>query len=444
MNSLRDFVGQLGKEGKLIVVNKEVDPKYEISAILKKAEGSAVKFTRVKGHSMPVVGGVGSSRELIAKSLGLEQKDLIFRIADAIENPKKPKVVSNPPCQEVVIGGKDVDITKLPMLTHYEKDGGPYLSSSVIVVSNEKWGRNIATHRMMAFGPKNKLVARLCERDTLQYVNDAGGEIDAAVVIGVHPAVQIASATRVRIDVDEMGIANALRETPTAKCLTKDIEIPAEAEIVLEGKLSTKEHAKEGPFVDITGTYDFPERNEPVFTIETITMRKDAMYHALLPGMAEHRLYMGMPREPTIYREVRKVCDCLNVALTPGGCGWLHGIVQIRKKSPDDGRKAIAAAYKGHASLKHVIVVDEDINMFNKDEVEWAVATRFQAAKDAIIEEAAGSSVDSSSDAIPGTDRRKTTRVGMDATIPHDKDKKDFMRPRIPGEDKARLEDYLR
>ncbi len=304
--NFRDFIEKLEKEGKLIVINKEVDPKYEISAILKKTEGNAVRFNKVKGYDMPVVGGVGSSRELIAKSLGLKQEELLFRMAEAIENPKKPKVIENPPCQKIVIKGKDVDLRKIPLLTHYEKDGGPYTSSSVVILNNEKWGRNIATHRMMYYGEKNKFVMRRCARDTLEYLKDAGGEIDVAVVIGVHPAVQLASATRVKIDSDEMGIANALVETPTAKCLTKNIEIPADAEIVLEGKLSAKERVREGPFVDITGTYDFPERQEPVFTVETITMRKNPIYHALLPGMSEHRLYMGMPREPTIFNEVKK------------------------------------------------------------------------------------------------------------------------------------------
>lgn len=441
--SFRNFVEKLEKEGKLIVINKEVDPKHEISAILKKAEGEAVKFTNVKGHEMPVVGGIGSSRELIAESFGMKQEELLFRMAEAIENPKKPKVIKNPPCQEVVIKGNEVDLRKIPLLTHYEKDGGPYTSSSVVVVNNEKWGRNIATHRTMFYGPKNKLVARICARDTMEYLKDAGGEMDAAIVIGVHPAVQLASATRTKIDSDEMEIANALVETPTAKCLTKNIEIPADAEIVLEGKLSVKERAREGPFVDITGTYDFPERQEPVFTVEAITMRKNAMYHALLPGMGEHRLYMGMPREPTIFNEVKKVCDCKNVVLTPGGCGWLQAIVQIRKKNPDDGMKAIEAAFKGHSSLKHIIVIDDDIDIYSRDELEWAIATRFQASKDLFTQEAPGSSVDPSGEPIPGSDRQKTTRMGLDATIPSGRDKKDFTRPYIPGEEKIKLEDFL-
>ncbi len=444
MTGFRDFIEQLEKEGNLLVVEKEVDTKYEIAALLKKAEGKAVKFNKVKGHEMPVVGGVGSSRELIAKSLGLEQNDILFKVADAINNPKEPAIVKEAPCQEIVLKGEDADLTKIPLLTHYEKDGGPYFSSAILVINNEKWGRNVATHRMMLFGPKNKLVVRVCARNTMAYLEDGGGEIDAAICIGVHPAVQLASATSVAIDKDEMGIANALIETPTVKCLTKDIYVPSEAEIVLEGKLSSKERAGEGPFVDITGTYDFPERQEPVFTVETITMRKNTIYHALLPGFSEHRLYMGMPREPTIYNEVKKVCDCKNVVLTPGGCGWLQAIVQIKKKDADDGKKAIDAAYKGHASLKHVLVIDDDIDIYDRDQLEWAIATRFQADRDAVIQEyLKGSSVDPSGYKIEGSDRQRTTRVGMDATIASDREEKDFVRPHIPNEDKIKLEDYL-
>ncbi|MFH1403405.1 MAG: UbiD family decarboxylase [Candidatus Altiarchaeota archaeon] len=439
---MREFIDKLDREGKLIKIDKEVDTKYEIAAILKKAEGNAVKFSNVKGHNISVVGGVGSSRELIAKSLGIEQKNLLFRIADAIKNPKKPEVMEKPPCQEIVWKGKDADLTRIPLLTHYEKDGGPYISSGVVAVSNEKWGRNIATHRMMMYGPKNKLVVRICARDTMEYLKDSGGEMDATLVIGVHPAVQIASATRTKIDFDEMGIANALVETPTAKSLTNNIEIPANAEIVLEGRISSEERVGEGPFVDITGTYDFPKRQEPVFTVDTISMRKNALYHALLPGFAEHRLYMGMPREPTIFTEVNKVCECKNVVLTPGGCGWLHGIVQIRKKNPDDGMKAIEASFKGHSSLKHVVVIEEDIDIYDRNDLEWAIATRFQASKNAVIKEAPGSSVDPSGEPVPGSDRQKTTRVGIDATMPSDREKKDFMRPYIPNEEKISLEDY--
>ena len=149
--------------------------------------------------------------------------------------------------------------------------------------------------------------------------------------------------------VDEMTIAQALAPTPMATC-ANGLRVPAEAEFVLEGWI-TKELADEGPFVDLTGTYDFVRR-QPVIEIQRITHRRDAIYQALLPGRLEHRLLMGMPREPTIYAEVNKVARCLNVNITPGGASWLHAVVQIAKRTPDDGKRAIEAAFRGHSSLE--------------------------------------------------------------------------------------------
>ena len=140
----------------------------------------------------------------------------------------------------------------------------------------------------------------------------------------------------------------------------------------------------EGPFVDLTGTYDLT-RMQPVIEIDRVTHRRDAIYQALLPGKLEHRLLMGMPREPTIYAEVNKVAACLNVHVTPGGASWLHAVVQIAKRTPEDGMWAIAAAFRGHGSLKHVWVVDEDVNIFDPNDVEWAVATRFQADRGLVV-----------------------------------------------------------
>jgi UbiD family decarboxylase len=194
--------------------------------------------------------------------------------------------------------------------------------------------------------------------------------------------------------------------------------VPAEAEFVLEGWI-TKELADEGPFVDLTGTYDLVRR-QPIIEIQRITHRRDPLYHALLPGRLEHKLLMGMPREPTILAEVNKVARCLNVHITPGGASWLHAVVQIAKQAPDDGRKAIAAALRGHASLKHVVVVDEDINIFDPHDVEWAIATRFQADRDLIVlADQPSSSLDPSAHHVPGQ-KSRTAKMGLDATIPWD------------------------
>ncbi|MEJ5199341.1 MAG: UbiD family decarboxylase domain-containing protein, partial [Anaerolineae bacterium] len=193
------------------------------------------------------------------------------------------------------------------------------------------------------------------------------------------------------------------------------IRVPAEAEFVLEGRI-THELVPEGPFVDLTGTYDFT-RMQPVIEIDRITHRRDAIYQALLPGRLEHRLLMGMPREPTIYAEVNKVTRCLNVHITPGGASWLHAVVQIAKQAPDDGRKAIEAAFRGHSSLKHVWVVDEDIDIFDPHDVEWAVATRFQADRGLVVlTDQPSSSLDPSAHHTPGQ-KSRTAKMGIDATI---------------------------
>jgi UbiD family decarboxylase len=173
----------------------------------------------------------------------------------------------------------------------------------------------------------------------------------------------------------------------------------------------------EGPFIDLTETYDVV-RLQPVIEIERITHRRDPFYQALLPGLAEHKLLMGLPREPTIYAAVNEVCDCLNVCLTGGGMSWLHAVVQIDKQHPDDGLRAATAAFEGHSSLKHVVVVDLDVDPFDATQVEWAIATRFQVDRDLLIfENQPSSSLDPSATQVPGQ-KARTAKMGIDATIP--------------------------
>jgi 2,5-furandicarboxylate decarboxylase 1 len=175
------------------------------------------------------------------------------------------------------------------------------------------------------------------------------------------------------------------------------------------------------------GTYD-DVRKQRVFKVKRVTHRKNPVYHALVPGGLEHKVMMGMPREPTILKKVNEVCECVDVSITPGGCSWLHGVVKIRKKSEEDGRKAIEAAFKGHASMKHVVIVDEDIDILDPLDVEWAISTRVQMDKDAVIKPGEkGSSLDPSAD--PET--RATCKVGLDATCPI-ADRKFYLRAEFP------------
>jgi len=412
--SLREFLS----ESEVERISKEVDPNLEIARILNENPGKVLLLEKVKNSPYKIVGGVCSSRENFARALGVKKEDLIQRISSAINNPTKPEMVEKAPCQEVVEREKEVDLSGLPVLTHTTKDMGPYITAGVFISDDKEFGSNLSFHRASPVS-KNRLVARICDRDMNSYLQRSGGEMDIAICIGLHPSILLAAAISVGIEANEMEIANSLKLVKLVKCKTNDIMVPADSEIVLEGKV-TKERHSEGPFPDITRTYDMV-RKEPVIEINCITHRQDAIYQALLPASPEHELLMGMPKEPVISSAVSKVCSCKNVLLTHGGCSWLHAVVQIEKRNSNDGKKVIEAAFKAHKSLKHLVVVDSDIDIYNLEEVEWAIATRFQADKDMVAFREPGSSLDPSAE-----EDRSTCKVGVDATIPLDKQENRF------------------
>jgi 2,5-furandicarboxylate decarboxylase 1 len=421
--SLRDFIASLEKEGGLVRVKGETDPRLEAAKVLKEKDGQTVMFEKVKGSDYRIVAGVCGSRANFAKAMGIRKEDLLFKIAEVIKKPSKPEVVSKGACQEVV--EKDVDLSRIPVLTHASRDLGPYITAGVYVSKSKAGRENLAFHRSSPIG-KDRLVARICHRDTWKFLEEAGGELPVAICIGLDPTILLAASISAG-DVNELEIANSMKALKLVKCLTNDLLVPAEAELVLEGLLTTKERHKEGPFPDISGTFDVV-RDEPVVIIKKVTHRKNPIYQGLLPAYNEHRLLMGMPKEPTIYNAVNEVAKCKNVLITPGGCCWLHAIVQIEKKAADDGMKAAEAAHKGHGSLKHAIVVDDDIDIYDLADVEWAMATRMQADKNVKIWRGPGSSLDATAEKIEGSDRLMTAKVAMDATIPWDKKRDKFLK----------------
>ena len=418
----RSFLEQLSKNGELTRIGKEVSTEYEMAGIIDALGEKPVFFEKVKESSIPVAAGLLNSKEIIARALNLKKEHLLHTLSSAIEHPLPPQVVERGECQEIV--EKEVDLTKLPIMRYTEKDGGKYIASAVAIVRDPELGRNMAFHRLMLLD-KNRLVARIVEdRGTDTALKKSGGELEIAMCIGNSTAVLLAAATTLPMGIDELGMANALERTELVKCKTVDLEVPKDCEIVLEGRI-TKEKAAEGPFLDITGTID-KIRQQPVIEIKCVTHREKPIYQTLLPGRHEHQFLMGMPKEPTIFNEVNKVCECKDVYITPGGCSWLHAVVQIKKQNFDDGKKAIMAASEGHKSLKHCIIVDDDIDIYNPHEVEWAIATRFQADKNAIIlPNQPGSSLDPSGDLTEGK-KATTCKAGLDATVPFGKTDKGF------------------
>jgi UbiD family decarboxylase len=411
---LRNFIEALDKNGELTRIKKPVSTEYEMAGIINALGEKPVYFENVKESNYPVVAGLVSSKELICRSMGITKQQLLPKLLSAIEHPVAPQVVAKGACQEVV--ETNVDLTKLPIMHYTEKDGGKYVASAVSIIKDPELGRNMCFHRLM-LKDKNHFVARIVEhRGTDTALAKAGGELDIAICIGNSTPVLLAAATSLPMGVDELGMANALEKTELVKCKTVDLEVPADCEFVLEGRI-TKEKVTEGPFLDLTGIVD-RQRQQPVLEVKCVTHRQNPIYQTILAGKNEHKFLMGMPKEPTIFKEVSKVCQCKDVYITPGGCSWLHAVVQIKKVNADDGKKAIAAAFKGHGSLKHCVVVDEDINIYDPHDVEWAIATRFQADKNTVIlSNQPGSSLDPSGDLSEGK-KATTAKAGLDATAP--------------------------
>jgi UbiD family decarboxylase len=408
-----EFVSFLETQGTLVTIDREVSTSFEISTLMKKLDGTPLLFSNVTDHNMPVVANICSTRDLVAQGLGIEQSDIIKTIDYAINHPQHPDTA-----------GADYELLDslddLPILTYYKNDGGPYIASAVVVSNDEGYGLNASYHRMMKIDDHH-LVLRILPRNFHTYLER--GLTEFAICIGNSMAVLISAAISAGIGVSELSIANAMAPTPLVNI--DNHQVP-KADIILIAEMTGEVH-DEGPFLDLTETPDIV-RKQPVARIKNIYARPGAYFHALLPGGLEHKTLMGMPREPTIYGEVSKVCNVTDVYITPGGCSWLHGAVSIRQKRPDDGRRAIEAAFNGHRSMKHVFVVDDDINIHDPDQIEWAMATRFQGDRDMIIKQEKGSSLDPSSDLTT----RETTKIGFDLTIPKGRDAKDFKKEPLP------------
>lgn len=404
--SFRDFIDQLKENGKLVEIPQPVSPVFEASRIAKRVK-DPVLFHDVSGSK--VIMNLLGSREELASMLGVPKEEIIKRLSEV--SPKGEVIlVSESPTQEVM--EDTVDLRKLPILTHFEKDGAPYITAG-IVVSEYGGTMNASIHRLMLVG-NDKLAVRLVPpRHTYLLHKKAaenGDPLPIAIVIGCDPLITYATSTRVPVG-KEFEYAAALREFPVEvfEC-ENGVKVP-HAEIVLEGYIDPEEKIDEGPFVDITGTYDLV-RKEPVIRITRVIHRKDPIYHGILPAGPEHLLMMGVPYEPRIYKAVGEVTTVKNVVLTEGGCCYLHAVVQIEKQTEGDGKNAIMAAFAAHTSLKHVVVVDDDINIFDPNDVEFAIATRVKGDKDIlVISNVRGSSLDPRG-APDGT----TTKVGVDAT----------------------------
>ena len=408
-----DFRSCLASRKDLIVSDERLDPYLEASQRIIASEPDPILLKDVNGLS--VAANLFADRESYAKDLSIPLDNFLQHLSNRLNSGRKVLNETGKIYGEEALDR--VDLGAIPVLTHYHGDGGPYITSAVWIVNDPEQGRNLSYHRMMVTGDKEGAVRVVENRGMHQALQRCDGEAEVAICIGASPAVLLAGACSPADQIDEMDLAVRLDDIELAKCKFIDVQVPADAEIVLEGRF-TKRMSQEGPFVDITGTWD-KVRQQPVIEIHRIAFREDPVYHALIPGKAEHRILMGMPKELDIYAAVNEHCHCLDVSVTEGGSAWLHAVVKIRKEKAADGRNALEAAFRAHKSLKHCIIVDEDIDIHDMHQVEWAVSTRFQADRDLMVtKDQPSSSLDPSAYHEEGR-KSRGSKMGLDATIKH-------------------------
>jgi len=438
MGDLRAFIKEIEGQGDLIRFKEPFSTRYEIPAALRRFDGGkALLFEKVKEHDIKVVGGVCGSRPRILSALGVEAENLYPRLLDATRNPLRCEV-GDGPVKEVVREGS---LSEIPVLEHFDGDPGPYITSGIIYARGPEGElENVSFHRLLVLDEKRmaiRIVPRQLYRLT-QLARQAGRtSLDISISMGLHPAVLVAANLPASFGTSEFDVANKLMGggLRLTECEHVDALAPADAELVLEGRLRLDEEVTEGPFVDLSGTFDV-QRRQPVVELVGVMHREDYMYQALLPSGSEHRLLMGMPKEVRIWEYVRGVVPTVRgVNMTKGGMGWLHCVVSFEKFREGDPKNVLMAIFAAHPSLKHAVVVDSDIDPYDMQQVEWAIATRFRGDEDLmVIPHVRVSSLDPASD----QERELGCKVGFDATRPLYKDPEGFRRGEIPVSDELK------
>lgn len=438
--TLRDWLDRLAATGRLGVMRPGIGLVHELAAVANRLDGTAASFfPHPGGHAGSVVSGLVSSRAWMAEALGVPQSGLVRHFQAAALNPLPWREVSEAPAQEVVhrnAPGDAIDLCKLlPIPTHNEHDSGPYITAGLTIARDPETGvQNVAIHRCQINGP-DRIGVLLLPRHTDHFYRKAeaaGQALEVALVIGVDPATLLASQAIVPVGQDELEIAGSLRGVPleVVRCKTSQVRVPAEAEIVIEGRLLPATREPEGPFGEFPQYYG-ERADRHVLQVDAVTHRVTPIFHTIVGGGLEHLLLGAIPREATILTTLqRSFPGVRDVHLSLGGVGRYHLYVQLKKTQDGEGKNILLGAFAAHYDIKHAVVVDTDVDIHDPAEVEWAISTRFQADRDAIIiPHSQGSKLDPSTDAGVGA------KMGLDATIPLDAPEMKYKRIRVPGEE---------
>ena len=394
--SMRAYLAVLREAGDLVGIQQPVGLDYEIAACLAEADhGPALHFSNVKSSSgvaaMPIVGNLLNSLPRFATGLSSTPHALQAALITAIENPLPHRLVSSAPCQQDIITEPSL-VDELPIPRFFKKEAGPYITAGVIVAKDRIGGHaNLSIARLMPLGG-NRAFAGIAPNHHLAMLARAahqrGEKLDIAVCIGNHPAVLVAACLFLGLGDDELPIAGSLLGEPleVVRCTQSDLLVPAHCECLLEGTLDAGEAFTEGPVSEFHGMYE-DYGDGIVATFGSLTRRRDAMFQVILPGYhPEHCLLGGVAIAAGLHRAIRNaVASVCAVAVGVGGAGRLHAVVALRGRGAGEARKAMFAVWAAVNLIKQVIVVDDDIDPWNAQQVEWATATRVKPDRDFVV-----------------------------------------------------------
>jgi 2,5-furandicarboxylate decarboxylase 1 len=447
---LRGFIADLDANSPEDVarVKKTVSPRYEMSAILtcleRKKRFPLLLFENVEGGRAPVVINAMASRGLIAMALQTEPHELAREFTKRQAHPIAPVEASEGPVQEVVKVGDQVDLGELPMLTHYDVNAAPYITAGIVVARDSDTGvTNTSYNRLMLAGARELRIFMAIGRHlwTLHNKMERRDQpLPVAIVIGVHPLFSLGAQALTPADEDEFAVIGGMMNEPLRLVQAKTLpqRVPADAELIIEGQILPHARREEGPFGEFTG-HAVAKDERPVIEVSAVTHRKNYLFQDIHAGYTEHKLMGAVPREAALLKAVRAAVPTVKAVCMPvsGNCRF-HAYISIAKRAPAQAKNAICAAIAADMLLKHVVVVDDDIDVFDDEAVLWAVSNRFQADRDlVVIAGAQGSELDPSA----GPDG-VNAKMGLDATKPLSGFPPEL---RVPDEvmKRIRLEDFL-
>ncbi len=420
MTDFRGFIEKIKQESPddVLVIQKEVDPRFEITALAVQLERERrfpiLIFENVKGSEFPVVTNLHAARRRLASAIGAAPRAAVVTYLERIANPVAPREVATGPVKEVIQKGDDVDLGKLPQIVHHQGDAGPYLTAGITLSRDPLSGKlNCSFNRLMMIDRNHTSIHLTLAKHLWEFYTNAerlNQPLPVAVILGAHPAWSLGALNIGSIDEQEYDLMGALAGEPmeVVPAETMDLMVPARAEMILEGEIPPFERVEEGPFGEFTG-YSLGSREREIFQVNAITHRKDAYLHDITVGHLDHLLLSTIPMEANLFRSVKAMVPSVRAVRIPAP---FTVYVSIDKKTEGQGKNAILAVLGSDMYMKHVIVVDHDIDIFNDQRVMWAVGTRCQADRDVtIISNVGGSDLDPS-DLQDGV----TAKMGIDAT----------------------------